>query len=213
MRLSRHLRSSLVATALALGVTATAASAAPHLPIPIVLARALPIGTTVTVIGSVTVPSNAFDPGFAIQGPLAGIYVLDSAGADRQIGDLVEVTGTLVDNFGLLSIQPTAAHGLGHAPAIPGAPTSTGAVGEATEGRLLKLHGTMVGDLFDDGPFGFKLNIDDGSGPIQIFLYPAVGISTDGLVNGAAIHVTCFSNQFEDIYECDPPAASDFHVE
>jgi hypothetical protein len=75
----------------------------------------------------------------------------------------------------------------------------------------------MVGDLFDDGDFGFKLNIDDGSGPIQIFLFPNViakdVVPTLGLVAGAKISVTCFSNQFEDIFECDPPAANGFRVE
>ena len=62
----------------------------------------------------------------------------------------------------------------------------------------------MVGDLFDDGPFGFKLNIDDGSGPTQIFLFPGSGISTAGLVDGVKIKVVCFSNQFDTTFECDP---------
>jgi hypothetical protein len=54
-------------------------------------------------------------------------------------------------------------------------PRATGAVGEASEGRLLRLAGTMVGDVVDDVPFGLKLEIDDGSGPIQLFIIPAPG--------------------------------------
>jgi hypothetical protein len=67
----------------------------------------------------------------------------------------------------------------------------------------------MVGDLVDDGPFGFKLDIDDGSGPIQIFLFPGSGVSTARLIAG----VTCFSNQFDVFFECDPPTAADLSIE
>ena len=70
-----------------------------------------------------------------------------------------------------------------------------------------------VGALVDDSPFGFKLDINDGSGPIQIFLFPGSGISTAGLVAGATIDTVCFSNQFEAIFECDPPNAGDCTVE
>src|ERR1044071_6155750 len=176
-------------------------------------ARRQALGTTVTVRGTVTVPSNAFDAGFALQDGNAGIYVLDSAGAVRALGAEVEVSGTLVDSFGLLAIQPTAVVSLGNGKRIKPHKQRTGSVGEATEGRLLELDGTMVGDLVDDSPFGFKLDIDDGSGPIQIFLFPGTGISTAGLVDGASIHVVCFSNQFDVFFECDPRRPADFQVE
>jgi hypothetical protein len=202
----------LVAAAATATATATA-SPARHTGERIAQARGLPLGTTVTVRGTVTVPSNAFDPGFAVQQANAGIYVLDSLGAAREIGAELEITGTLVDSFGLLAIQPAAITALGTRPAIEPRHRRTGAVGETTEGQLLALRGRMVGDLIDDGPFGFKLNIDDGSGPIQIFLFPGTGISTDGLRAGVEIEVACFSNQFEDLFECDPPTAGDFEIE
>ena len=176
-------------------------------------ARRQALGTTVTVRGTVTVPSNAFDAGFAIQDGNAGIYVLDSAGAVRALGAEVEVSGTLVDSFGLLAIQPTAVASLGTGKRVKPHKQRTGSVGEATEGRLLELDGTMVGDLVDDSPFGFKLDIDDGSGPIQIFLFPGTGISTAGLVSGASIHVVCFSNQFDVFFECDPRRPADLQVD
>jgi hypothetical protein len=216
MSIPRPLQLSIAAL-VTFGLTAIAAptaSASPHLPIPIELARHLPLGTTVTVIGSVTVQSNAFDPGFAVQGVIDGIYVLDSGTAARNLGDLVEITGPLTDNFGLLSIQPTSITTFAHAPSIaPHHRSSTGSIGEATEGRLLRLKGEMVGDLVDDGPFGFKLDIDDGSGPIQLFLYPGTGISTAGLEAGATIDVVCFSNQFDTHYECDPRRPADLTIE
>lgn len=199
--------------ALATAASSASTSADPQPIERIARARKLPLGTTVTVRGTVTVPTDAFDAGFAVQQANAGIYVLDSLDASRGVGEDLEITGTLVDSFGLLAIQPTSITDLGARPPIEPRHRRTGQVGESTEGQLLALHGRMVGDLIDDSPFGFKLNIDDGSGPIQIFLFPGVGISTDGLHAGVAIDVTCFSNQFEDIFECDPPTAADFAVE
>jgi hypothetical protein len=198
---------------LALLATGATASAAPGHPERIEAARHRPLGTTVTVRGTVTVPTDAFDPGFAVQQGNAGIYVLDSLGTPRAIGDEVEVTGTLVDSFGLLAIQPSSATTLGAGHAAEPRHKKTGQVGEHTEGAMLHLHGTMVGDLVDDSPFGFKLDINDGSGPIQIFLFPGSGISTAGLVAGATIDTVCFSNQFDTIFECDPPNAGDFTVQ
>jgi hypothetical protein len=202
----------LLALSLVVGA-ATAAAAAPHHPERIEAARHRPLGTTVTVRGTVTVPSDAFDPGFAVQQGNAGIYVLDSLGTPREIGDDVEITGTLVDSFGLLAIQPTSATTHGMEDPVNARHRKTGQVGEHTEGQLLHLRGRMVGDLVDDSPFGFKLDIDDGSGPIQIFLFPGTGISTTGLVAGAMIDTACFSNQFDTIFECDPPTAADFSAD
>jgi hypothetical protein len=212
---SRRLRCSSVALlALVLTVIVVpAVSAAPCAAEPIVTARHRALGSTVTVCGTVTVPTNAFDPGFAVQQGAAGIYVLDSGSASRALGDEVEITGTLVDSFGLLAIQPTAITAHGHGHHVQPHPRSTGSVGEATEGRLLRLEGDMVGDLIDDGPFGFKLNIDDGSGPIQIFLFPGTGITTAGLHAGVSIEVVCFSNQFETTFECDPRQPGDLEIE
>jgi len=175
-------------------------------------ARAQPLGTSVEVLGTVTVPPGAFDGGFAIQAGADGIYVLDAAGVSLHIGDVARVTGTLVDNSGLLAIQPASVKFLFSGPPVQPHQSATGAVGEATEARLLHLHGTMVGPLVDDSPFGFKLDIDDGSGPIQIFLYPGAGIPTEGLIEGASIDSACFSNQFEATYECDPASPESFRV-
>ena len=171
-------------------------------------ARTLAPGTTVTVRGTVTVPTGAFDGGFAIQDGDAGLYILDSGAAPRALGDRVELTGTIADSFGLLAIQPTAIATRGDGPRIPARPTRTGAVGEATEGRLLHLAGRLTGEPVDDGPFGTKLEIDDGSGPVQVFLYPGAGVSLAGLHAGVAIETTCFSNQFDVFYECDPASAA-----
>ena len=82
-------------------------------------------------------------------------------------------------------------------------------MGEATEGKLLELHGALVGDPVDDSPYGYKLTLDDGSGPIQVFLYPGSGIAPTGLTAGLEVSVICFSNQYDVQYECDPRVAAD----
>ena len=210
-RLRRH--SLVVVAALALGAAAAGTPAlAGHGVERIARARGEALLSTVTVRGTVSVPSNAFDPGFAIQDGPAGIYVLDSGGAVRALGAEVEVTGTLVESFGLLAIQPAAITALGVGKQVKPHKSKTGRVGEATEGRLLELDGVQVGDVFDDSPFGFIVHIDDGSGPIQLFLFPGSGISIDGLVDGAAVHVVCFSNQFDTTFECDPRSPADLQI-
>jgi hypothetical protein len=178
----------------------------------IAAARQRAVDSTVTVRGTVTVPTNAFDAGFAVQQDNAGIYVLASGTSARTLGQEVEITGTLVNSSGLLAIDPTTITARGHGDHIEARDHRTGSVGEATEGRLLELEGQMVGDLVDDSPFGFKLDIDDGSGPIQIFLFPGTGISTAGLHDGVTLNVTCFSNQFEAFFECDPRQPSDLKI-
>src|SRR5262245_61877945 len=111
-RLRRH--SFIVVAALALAAAAAVTPAlAGHGVERIARARGEALGSTVTVRGTVSVPTDAFDPGFAIQDGHAGIYVLDSGGAVRALGAEVEVTGTLVESFGLLAIQPAAITALG----------------------------------------------------------------------------------------------------
>jgi hypothetical protein len=194
-----------------IAIAAPSASAGSHVE-SIFTARHRALGTTVTVRGTVSVPSNTFDAGFAVQQGAAGIYVLDAGGVARVLGDRVEVTGTLVDSSGLLAIDPASIVARGHGDVVEPRRRDTGDVGEATEGRLLELRGDMVGELFDDSPFGFILHIDDGSGPIQLFLFPGANIPTAGLHDGVSIRVVCFSNQFEATFECDPRGPQDFEI-
>jgi hypothetical protein len=76
--------------------------------------RAMPLGTAVTIEGTVTTPSGVFassffDEGFAVQDETAGIFV---SFPDTNIGVQpprhVEVTGVLQDSSGLLVIAPAS---------------------------------------------------------------------------------------------------------
>jgi len=181
-------------------------------------ARTLPLGTVVTIDGSVTVPSGAFsssagDQGFAIQDHTGGIYVsvADNLGfAPRQ---QVRVTGQLADSFGLLvltNVTNIKAHGSG--PKVQPLPVATGAVGEATEGKLVRITGTITQPVFNDLPFGFIIVINDGSGAVNSFVSASTGIDVSSLSPGQTIELTGFSGQFADHYEVDPRTQADIKV-
>lgn len=183
-------------------------------------ARTFPLGTVVTVDGSVTVASGAFssstfDQGFAIQDHTGGIYVStpDNLGfAPRQ---QVRVTGTLAENVlpGLLvltNVTDTKAHGSG--PKVHPLPVATGAVGEATEGKLVRITGTITQPVFNDLPFGYIIFINDGSGEVHSFVSASTGIDVSGLSPGQTVEITGFSGQFADHYEVDPRTQADIKV-
>lgn len=187
-------------------------------PISIAVARSLPLGTVVTIEGSVTVASGAFssstfDQGFAIQDRTGGIYVsvADNLGfAPRQ---QVRVTGELADSFGLLIlINVTATKPQGKGPKVQALAVATGAVGETTEGKLVKITGTITQPVSNDLPFGFILVVNDGSGEVNSFVNASTGIDVSGLSPGQTIEVTGFSGQFEDHYEVDPRVQGDIKV-
>lgn len=183
-------------------------------------ARSLPLGSVVTVFGTATTPSGAFessffDKGFAIQDVTAGIYVslqTDLSVAPRR---LVRVTGTLQESFGLRILVPASAsdvklygNGLGVLPLwIP-----TGAISEATEGLLVWSFGLVTRGPENDLPYGYKLYINDGSGEVTIFVNTQTGIDLSGISAGQLVIVTGFSSQFDDHYEIDPRFPADLRV-
>jgi hypothetical protein len=59
-----------------------------------------------------------------------------------------------------------------------------------------------------DPPFGSKLFVDDGSGPIRIFVNTSTGIDVSGLEQGQLLSVIGFSSAFNDP-EIDPRFQSD----
>lgn len=200
----------------AAALLAFAAGASPA-PIPIAEARALPLGTVVTVEGSVTVPSGAFssstfDEGFTLQDKTAGIYVSIAADLGLGLGRQVRVTGPLADNgTGVLTIVPAdlgdvVVGGLGRR--VAPRKEATASVGEATEGLLVRVEGVISAPIVPDPPFGTIVELDDGSGPIRIFVCASTGIDLSGLAPGDSLRVVGMSYQFID-YEVDPRFQSD----
>jgi hypothetical protein len=178
--------------------------------------RQLPQGSTVTVVGVVTTPSGAFAPndtGFAIQNGKSGLYIHSSLDQNLQVGQLVQVTGTLADNFGLvLGVEPTTIEVLGTAQVRPPHPEKTGNVTEETEGILVRIKGTIVTEIIDDAPYGWKFNVDDGTGYVTVFVYTGTGIDVSALQTGQRVDITGFSGQFIDHYEVTPRFQDDISI-
>jgi len=203
-------------TVVAVGLLVTAvrgtAEARPEHSSSIAAARALPLGSRVTIEGAVSTPSGAFassffDAGFGVQDDRAGIYV--SLPTDLHVvpGDRVRVTGVLADSFGLLVLLPDAPGDVerrGHERPPKARRVATGAVGESTEGLLVTVRATITRAPAADDGFGFKLFVDDGSGELQIFVNLQTGIDVTTLAVGETLKITGFSSQFDLEYEIDP---------
>lgn len=183
------------------------------------VARGLPLGTVVTVKGSVTVPSglfvsSTFDQGFAIQDKSGGIYVSVASDPGLRVREQVEVTGQLADSYGLLILVPSSLGQIkhkGHGPPVSAEPLATGSVNEDSEGLLVTVHGVITQAVSSDLPYGYKLYINDGSGEIQIFVAASAGLDLSGLAVGQRVCITGFSAQFDTTYEVQPRFQSDLH--
>ena len=183
-------------------------------------ARHLPLGTLVTVEGTVTTPSGAFessffDKGFGLQDDTAGIYVSLPNNLEVLPGRRARISGTLQDSYGLLILVPTDSsdvHLDGNRHPIHPQWVTTGRIGEATEGRIVRVVGKITQAPISDLPYGNKFFVDDGSGVIQIFVNIQTGIDVSLLKPGQWVSVAGFSSQFETHYEIDPRSPHDIDV-
>ncbi|MBN1136165.1 MAG: Ig-like domain-containing protein [Anaerolineae bacterium] len=167
-------------------------------------ARGLPVGTTVTVEGIVTVAAGSYNAGFAIQDPTAGIYVYPDSFVDLHLGDTVIVTGPLESYNCLLQIAPVPGNVqvTGAAPVPDPKSYATGAIDEASEGWLVVITGT-VSSLAAN-----SFNLNDGSGAAYVYIDTDTGISLAGIANGDNVRVTGLSSQ----YDPSPPCNSGWQV-
>lgn len=204
-------------SAVLVGALGSFVSAAPS-SIPIAKARQQGQGTSVTVEGLVTVPSGDFrsssdDQGFAVQDQTGGIWVSVAQNLRLRIGQRVVATGVLGTSNGKLQIVADPA---GVKP-LPGRDlrVATGQVGAATLGFLITVEGTITQDgTLDDLPYGTKLWIDDGSGPLQIYLNASTNIDPDAdlFKPGRRIRVTGFASQYNETYEVEPRFRQDIRA-
>jgi len=176
---------------------------------PIAAARLQSTGKPVIVNGVVTVASGALDEGFAVQDASGGIYVSRTAGAAVKAGDQVHVSGSIVAPNKQIAIEPAGIGitGTGSVP-VP-SEIRTGAVGPATEGRLIVVQGKITGDVIDDQPHGWKIYLDDGSGPLLVFIATATRINVKPLRAGQQLRATGFSGRYEQHTELLPRAPGD----
>lgn len=184
-------------------------------------ARSLPLGSSVTVEGVVTTPPGAFkssteDEGFAVEDASgAGLYVRTNVKTIFGVGRRVRVTGRLDESNGKMVLVP--ADGRGVEPRgrlvldVRPQRFSTREIGEATEGRLVRVAGVVAKPVQDDAPYGFRFFVDDGSGEVQIFVSASTKIPRANLRPGRRVAVTGFSGQYKDHYEVEPRFAADIN--
>lgn len=194
---------------LALPVAAAAA-------VPIAAVRDLPLGTSVTVEGRVTVPSGLFesasleDQGFVVQDATGGIYVNVATDLGIHRNQQVRVTGILgeVYNIRFLGTDPAGVELLPAAPLL----VATGEVGAATEGLIISVSGVVTREVFDERPWGFQFAVDDGSGEIAVFVHESTGINPleiPFIAVGERIRVTGYSGRFANEFELQPRFPND----
>ena len=176
---------------------------------PVAAARQLAQSIQVTVEGIVTVASGTFDDGFAVQDGSGGIYVTRTIGTPAKPGQRARVSGKRVAPGEQVAIEPATIEflGTGSVPAPP--EVKTGAVGPATEGRLIAVRGKVAGEVIDDQPWGCKAYVDDGSGPLLVFIATATRIDVKVLRAGQPLRVIGFSGRYEQHTELLPRAQSD----
>ena len=191
-------------------------------PVPSETARRSAPGATMTVEGFVTDPPGLFasftgDQGFAVEDATGGIYIALSGAFTASLGQGVFVTGRLTDIAGLITlassaelIGPTSQERV-----VQPMRVKTGAVGPATEGRLVEIRGTITRPLADDRPYGFKIAVDDGSGETQVFIPVSTGIDphVDPVLRaGQGVTVVGFSGRYEETQEVVPRFRRDLSV-
>ncbi|MDE0887797.1 MAG: hypothetical protein OSB70_19970 [Myxococcota bacterium] len=165
-------------------------------------------GPAATIEGRVTAHSGSFaasygNAGFQLSDGTAGIFVLTERNLDFEDGDRVRVSGkpciqsgtralrsvevTELDDKGPVAFAPRQIGQFEKRPEIQGSPEvvsnwcNCSAPASATEGLVITVRGTAVADLEQDGAFGYKLFLDDGTGVGQIFIDAQSGIPAEEL--------------------------------
>jgi hypothetical protein len=156
-------------------------------PISIAEARALPDGSLLTIEATALTGSAFTDGGGYVSDESGGIAVLLADGAyDR--GALLVVTGTVGDRYGQRTVRSDASGvvvvGEGSEP-MP-VSSSTGTIGEAVEGRLVRIAGSIVSSATVLSA-GIAFDVDDGSGPVRVLLNGTAGIDADAWQRGAKV--------------------------
>lgn len=158
-------------------------------PITIEAARALPDGSQVIVEGVALTDSSFTEGGGYLADATGGIAVLLPDGSFAR-GDWIRVTGLVDDRYAQRTIRSTAAGiqllGTGTDPQPITA--TTGAIGEAMEGKLVELSGVMAsGQTLLSG--ATAVDLDDGSGAARVVVVDAAGIDLTGWVPGTDIRL------------------------
>jgi len=177
-------------------------------------ARAQPIGATVVVMGTVTVGTGRIlgDTTIAVEDDSGGIYARlpASMSDDPGIGDSVRIEGVLAAPYGNLEIRP-ADGGLavvGHGAEVAPRDLEAGELGEATEGVLARLEGT-VDSIATSSSGSVTVMLADASGIGRIFVYDTLGLGAGDFVRGERLSVTGLVGDRLGLYRLWPRSPAD----
>jgi hypothetical protein len=158
----------------------------------IAAARSAPFNARVAVRGIVTLPSGMAEEGSAAIQDSSGAILLrlgDEAGS-LALGELIEISGTRSTKAGMETIRvvepPRRLGQQGQPDARRG---ETGSLGEADEARLVVVRGAVTLSPRRTSAQNVYFDIDDGSGPIRVFVSPRSGARSDAVVLGSWVEV------------------------
>jgi len=167
-------------------------------------------GDTITTTGTVSVPSGVLGDEVAyLSGSGIRIAWPDPPTLGVKLGDVIEVTGKLTTFHNELQLAITDPAGVKitkSGEVVSAERVETGQVGEATEGYLVKLSGTVTstsGDTFF---------IDDGSGQTKIYIRQSTGIEKPRMKKGDRVEVTGVVSQYNDDYRVLPRFQDDISI-
>jgi uncharacterized protein YdeI (BOF family) len=173
------------------GSASPAPSGDPNL-LSIAAARSAPFNARVAVRGIVTLPSDLAEEGTAAIQDSSGAILLrlgDEAGSLR-LGELVEVYGTRSTKAGMETIRIVdPPRHLGSQAQPSPRRRGTGALGEPDEAMLVVVRGAATTSPRRTSADNVYFDVDDGSGPMRVFVSPAADIATDTLLLGSWLEI------------------------
>lgn len=162
----------------------------PPTSVSIATARAIPDGSEATIEGVALSDSTFSEGGGYLADATGGIAVLLADGSFSR-GQRIRMTGIIDDRFAQRTLRSDAAGlevlGTGSEPA-PVAST-TGAIGESLEARLVRIGGTIAGAPTTLSG-GLAFEIDDGTGSARLLVGTATGIDTSAWGAGTYVEAT-----------------------
>jgi hypothetical protein len=171
----------------------TASPSPPGTPVvPISAARAAASGTRLRIRGVVTLPTGLIEAGSAVVADASGAILVRSGsdGTRLRRGQLVELAGTRSTRSGMASLrltQPVTV--LGTQPEPAAARRATGRIRESDEARLVVVRGIVREGPRRTSGGGLTLTVNDGSGPLRVFVAGGMGISSRSLPSGGWVEL------------------------
>lgn len=160
----------------------------------------MPIGTTVSVAGTVTAQAGRLgtSPLIAIQDSSGGIVVrLPDGVASPARGTRLDVRGPLADPYGQLELRPPSGGvrtaGSGSLPEPVSADATS--LGEALEGRLVTVHGVIEARPTKATSGDITFFVVSPSGEVRILADASSGLTADSVTVGATYDIVGVAGQ------------------